>query len=310
MAKKPGMDILDVMDTVLVSPLVPDKDGQLLPLTPQLAEEFDRMSRWKGERDLNPSRMAYLLTSMNVVALPFVWITVTIAELLYRMNGQHSSRLFCERPALIRPGMIVHRVNYSCDTLEQISKLYGTIDARASARTISEVNRSFSQGHPRLDKHTRSFINLCSTGIRTATRGITDRSSLSVVELGELLLGHLDFIDFVAEILPKKTSTASHLWRSPVLYALYRTWEVDADAAKKFWILVRDGDHPRDTPPDMLRDYLKATTLGGGHGGSARSSRINSRGIMAEKLIRGWNAWREDRSLRIIPGRGNIPKPI
>lgn len=290
---------------VVLSP----KSVRVVKITPKLAKEFTSMTRWKGERPLSASRMAYLLESLPMVYLPFFWCSVVVGNVVYRMNGQHTTYLFTERPHLIQDGMRAICVEFRCDTETEAAVLYAAIDSRTSSRTVSEVNHSFGGGHPRLEGYNRTFIDLCSGGIRMSTRGVGDHGNLDAIERGELLLGHLDFIDFAAEILPGKTDEAKHLWRAPVMFVMHRTYLLDVEAAKRFWTVARDGDSPRGSHPDILRDYLKATALGGT---TARSTRSDSRMVMAEKTVRIWNAWRQGKPLRrkVPKVTGHIPDVV
>lgn len=279
---------------------------RLAKITPKLATKFKYMQKWDGERPLSESRMAYLIENIPMVHLPFLWITVIINELAYRMNGQHTSTLLSERPELIEPDMRALLVEFECESKAGASVLYASLDARNSSRTVSELNRSFSGGHPRLDRYNKGFIDLCSAGIRTSTNGIQDHGSISIVARGELLYNNLDFIDFAADILPGRTDESRHLWRVPSIYAMHKTWSVDQEDARTFWECVRDGDTERGTWPDVLRDYLRATALGGT---SVRSTRVDTRAVMGEKCLRVWNAWRREYVPRKSPPKalGKIP---
>jgi len=284
-------------------------------LTHGLAKKFKNMAAWKGERNLNFARIAYLLESIPIIHLPFMWITVHVKALgmLYRLNGQHTSHIFAERPKLIAPEMRVLVIHYECADLTEVAVLYASLDSRMSTRTSADVNRSLSGGHPRLEVLPDALINVCASGLRMSIRDVLDHKNLTVIDSGELIYHNIDFIvDFAAELLPSRGEDYKHLWRAPVLFAIHQTYRVDPEAAKEFWTVVRDGSSlKKHVVPNVLRDYLRATALGGT---TVRSTRVNSRFEMAGKQINMWNIWRKNsrRLLKRPPfdhGK-EFPKPI
>lgn len=270
------------------------EDVDVVPVTLELAHQYDSMAMWKGERLLSSSRMAYLLDSIPKVSLPFLWYSARVKNVVYRMNGQNTSRLFVERPGLIRKGMVAVISKFRCMDDIEAAWLYSSIDNRISSRSANEVNNSFRGGHPRLSKHSKATVSLCSAGIRMSVNGVDTRAQLSAIDRGELLLNNLDFIDDVSSIVMAKNERTKHIWRAPVVYGMHKTYPiVDRELFFKFWEAVRDGDDVRGTMPDLLREYLIATGLGGT---TARRSKVHGRHVMCEKIIKAWNAWRESKS--------------
>jgi len=267
---------------------------ETVPLTPELAKQYDSMARWKGERPLSVARMTFLIDSISKVSIPFQWYSARVKNVVYRMNGQNTSHLLVERPGLLRKGMVAVISKFKCADDTEAAMLYSTIDARISSRSAGEVNNSFRGGHPRLSEHTRATVDVCSSGIRLSTLGVNHHGQVGAIERGEILLNNLDFIDDVSSIIGAKNERTKHMWRAPVVFAMHQTYPiVDRELFFKFWLAVRDGDKVRGTMPDLLREYLIATGLGGT---TARRSKVHGRAVMCEKVIRSWNAWRKSKT--------------
>lgn len=294
-------------------PVIKVHSIETLMLSHSLASKYKNMPRWKGERNLNRSRIAYLIESIPTIHLPFTWITMLVDGVLYRVNGQHTSTLLTDRPELIDPAMRVVCIHYKCKDFTEAGMLYASIDSRMMTRTTADVNRSLCGGHPQLDRVSDALINVCSSGLRMSTRALLDHKNLTVVDAGELLFQNIDFIvNFSRELLPSRGEDYKHLWRAPVLFAIHQSYGVDPEQAKVFWTAVRDGSSKASLSiPNTLRDYLRATALGGT---TIRSTRVNSRYEMAGKQINMWNLWRMNPSRKIkkppFDHEKEFPEPI
>jgi len=300
------MPAMSVVKNDVVMPILPVR-SEVVPLTIELAAEFRDMTPMPGERPLNEYRIAFLIKAIQEAVLPFQWYVVEVNGRIYRINGQTTSYMFCEDPKLILPGMGVCLTTYEADTMEEASTVYGAVDSARSARSISDITNSFHAGNPRLQKHKKTFVNRCQTGLAYYAFGLRydRRRDITPLQRGRLLAENLDFIDETAKIIPKQGPEYTHLWRAPVIAAMRATYEVDKIAFRSFWSLTQHGNN---TPVTItkLRDYLRTTNLSV----SKLSGRTDSSPNMYEKCVRAWNAWRQNRTMNKCLATGTIPKAI
>lgn len=299
-------DTLRAVPSVVKNALLPS-ECEVQPVTPRLAAMFRDMPPLSGERGLNEGRIAFLLKAVQETVLPFFWTVIKVAGKAYRANGQHTSYMFNNDAGLIQPGMIAVVTTYECDTMEEASTIYGAIDSSKSARTIHDITSAYQGGNSRLQKHHKTFVQLCQTGLVYAVFGVQydRRKDITPLQRGTLLYENLDFIDTAQKVIQGKTPDTSHMWRAPVLAAMKLTYDIDKAAFREFWCFVQHGNNAPQTPI-TLRDYLRSTNLSA----SAVNLKTDPAPVMLEKCIRAWNAWRRDEDLKRCQTAGNIPKPI
>lgn len=285
-------------------PIVPS-DCDVVPMTEALAAKFRDMPPLPGERILRDTRIAYLLKAIEEVVLPFLWVQVHVNGRTYRANGQTTSHIFSEGSARILKGMPVVVTTYDVDAIEDASTVYGAIDSGKSVRTISDITNAYHGGNPRLQKHNKTYVQLCQTGLAYAVYGLRHdrRRNLTPLQRGALLHDNLDFIDATSKIIQGKTPETAHMWRAPVIASMKLTYDTDKIAFREFWCYVQHGNNAPRTPI-TLRDYLRSTNLSA----SAVNLRTDSAPAMFEKCIRAWNAWRRGEDMRKILAVNSVPK--
>ena len=124
---------------------------------------------------------------------------------------------------------------------------------------------------------------------------------------------HIKFFKYIFEdSIPEgtpKTKLTKHLRRRPVFYAMLVTYEKCQRDAEKFWIEVRDGDGLSRTQPTFhLREFLIINHCSFGMG--ARSAKTVSMHEMASKCTIAWNAFRKQRTVKILKYFPNSPIPV
>lgn len=234
---------------------------------------------------------------------PCVWAIAECDETgsTYRVNGKHTSHLLSSLAGEF-PDLFVTYEIYSCDTLEDVGRLYGTFDASITLRSSSDINRAFAGTIPELAGLPRRIIDSCATGMAGHLYGGifsgTGRTG-TAPERAERLLEHPDFVCWVAGILD--TSKHLHICRAGVVGAMFATWNKSKKQAEEFWVAVRDETGDKPTRPDrQLSRWLLMTTVGGGIGKNRPEKRTADAREMYVRSIHMWNAWREGTEVKII----------
>jgi len=206
-------------------------------------------------------------------------------------------------------------IGYHCEDETDVALLYSTIDSRITSRTVPEINNSYRSGHIRLEAYSKTFVTKCASGLRYSLYGINHSQPLSPVEHGELLLQNIDFIEDAGKIIGMKSESTQHMWRSPVVFAMHRTYlrscQVDKDLFFEFWTEVRSGAKVRGSMPDLLREHLLRKQVRGSN--IVHASGLIDRASMARMCIEVWNRWRKGsklKSLKSIKMKGKFPKAV
>lgn len=267
-------------------------------VTQSLAIKFRDMDPVPHDRPLNPKRLeAYRKMLAAGLFRPVQWATVHCNETqaTYRVNGKHTSNLFAEYEELPQP---IHATieNYHCDDLDDVARLYATFDSRTQVRTTNDINRAFAAIDPHLAEIQTRIVNMCVTAIAYVQFG--DRySSKPAAERAECLLDERNkmFVRWASDILGAKSSNI-HMWRSPVVAAMYASFQKSNKAATEFWLAVRDGTGASPKTPDrVLYKFLLTKFVQNGQGATSRSARaLCGPREMYVKCLHAWNAWRRD----------------
>lgn len=268
-------------------------------VTQALAIRFRDMDPVPQDRPLNPRRVdAYRKMLTAGLFRPVQWATVHCNETqaTYRVNGKHTSNLFAEYEQMPQP---IHATieHYHCDDLDDVARLYATFDSRTQVRTSNDINRAFAAVDPELSELPSKIINLCVTAICYATYR-EEYFRKPAAERAEVLLddGNKQFIHFVHEILGPRNDSSQHLWRAPVVSAMYATWSKSRRDASEFWLAVRDGTGSTPKQPDrVLHKFLLTRVVNYGGGATSRkASSLAAPREMFVKCLHAWNAWRRN----------------
>lgn len=267
-------------------------------VTQALAVKFRDMEPVPHDRPLNPKRVeAYRKMLLAGLFRPVQWATAHCHETqcTYRLNGKHTSNLFAEYEHL--PQEIHATVeHWHCDDLDDVARLYATYDSRTQVRTTNDINRAFAAVDPELAELPSKLITICVTGIAYYKHGDAYTNS-PAAERAECLLDDSNkvFIEWLHSVVQSKNETTHHLWRSPVVSAMYASFQKSRKAANEFWLAVRDGTGSTPKKPDrVLRDFLLTRSVNNRASVGASSKRICPPREMYVKCLHGWNAWRRD----------------
>jgi hypothetical protein len=285
-------------------------------VTKSLAIKFRDMDPVPHDRPLNPKRVeAYRKMLAAGLFRPVQWATVHCNETqaTYRVNGKHTSNLFAEYDDLPQN---VHATieHYHCDDLDDVARLYATFDSRTQLRTSNDINRAFAAIDPDLCELPSKIINLCVTAIAYSIHR-EEYHKKPAAERAECLLDDVNkqFIHWVRDVLGARNESTQHLWRGPVVSAMYATWSKSRRDANEFWLAVRDGTGETPRKPDrVLNKFLltKAVNYGGG-ATSRKGSALAAPREMFVKCLHAWNAWRRDTTTDLkYHAQGKIPAAV
>lgn len=267
-------------------------------ITQSLAIKFRDMDPVPHDRPLNPKRLeAYRKMLAAGLFRPVQWATVHCNETqaTYRVNGKHTSNLFAEYEYLPQP---IHATieHYHCDDLDDVARLYATFDSRTQVRTTNDINRAFAAVDPDLSELPSKLISICVTAI--AYFKYADAYTLrTAAERAECLLEaeNKAFIAWLHSVIGAKNENTRHLWRSPVVAAMFASFNKSRKAANEFWLAVRDGTGSTPKKPDrILHRYLLTRSVNNRGSAGAKSNTLCPPREMYVKCLHAWNAWRRD----------------
>lgn len=269
-------------------------------VTQSLAVKFRDMDPVPQDRALSQKRLgAYRKMLAAGLFRPVQWATAHCNETqaTYRVNGKHTSNLFAEYEDLPQPvyATIEH---YHCDDLDDVARLYATFDSRTQVRTTNDINRAFAAVDSELSELPSKIISICVTAICYYQWG-DQYAQRPAAERAECLLDDHNkaFIGWVHSVLRASDSDATRLmWRSPVVAAMYASYQKSRRAANEFWLAVRDGTGATPKAPDrVLNRFLLSKVVNTGRGAAGRNRKdLCGPREMFVKCLHAWNAWRRD----------------
>lgn len=267
-------------------------------VTQSLAIKFRDMDPVPHDRPLNPKRVeAYRKMLAAGLFRPVQWATVHCNETqaTYRVNGKHTSNLFSEYEEL--PQLIHATIeHYHCDCLDDVARLYATFDSRTQVRTTNDINRAFAAVDPDLSELPSKLISICVTAI-SYSRYADLYTLRTAAERAECLLedDNKVFIAWLHSVIGSKNENTRHLWRSPVVAAMYASFNKSRKASNEFWLAVRDGTGSSPKKPDrVLHRYLLTRSVNNRASAGAKSNQLCPPREMFVKCLHAWNAWRRD----------------
>ena len=278
------------------------ESSKVRPLSRALAETFMKMEPAPNDRELSERRIrVYRQAVAEGMFRPCTWAQAFCEEtgITYRANGKHTSKLFAELES-IPPDMYVTVETYTCPTLSDVARLYGTFDASISSRTASDINRSFAATVPELAKLPRRTIDATAAGIQLYRSGgvMATAQQVRPTVRAEHLLTEAPFVLWVASIVTD-TNKFRHLSRAGVIAAMFANYKKSQKDAYVFWTAVRDetGTSPHN-PDRVLAKWLSMTSVHSSYGGELpRSRRAEAREFFV-KSLHAWNAWRRNAPLK------------
>ncbi len=287
-------------------------------ITKKMAAEWAEMEAVGVDRPLSESRLAAYRKMLSVGGFrPVAWAKVWINEFgaWYRVNGKHTSTLFstADPPA----GMEVYAVveEYECDTVQDAVDLYATFDSKTQTRSAADINRQFASVIPELKGYDSRTVSLLVGAMNFEPS--TTSTGRTIAEKAERLFDNIPRSVWALETignrghLQNRSGAFNHLFRVPVVAAMFRTYDKSQKSADEFWPAVRDetGAKP-DLPDRRLAKWLSSMRItGSGAKDMPQRFRTLPREFYA-KCITAWNAWRagEKSELKYFAG-AKLPVP-
>jgi hypothetical protein len=281
-------------------------------VTRKLALDHAQMDAAPGDRALSERRMElYTRFVKQKTFRSFEWARAYCKETRkrYRVNGKHTSTLLGGWSGAL-PELYVTITDFSCDTLADVAHLYSTFDSVATVRRPADINKMFATAVPELTGVQDHLINRMVAGINYAPT--KEHYARTLEERAEVLLTEWPFVVWFVQNMYEgieidARSKQRMLLRGPVLGAMFGTYKRDKEAAKKFWLEVRDATAPSEgAVTRRLERYLRESTL---HRERTRVARDNAvptdTRAMWSKCAIAWNAWRKGRpsELRYYPAQ-------
>lgn len=273
-------------------------------LTLVVATDHAALMRWKGDRNLKRSRLAFIeaLIRKDHFYTP-KWATADLNGHVYGVNGHHSSYVLTHLPAGMPfpEHLKVVIDHFRCDTLKDLADLFGQFDNRQSLRTPVDIMNAHGRIHDELNGLSGATLRKACDGIAWMYSDVEGSYPLGDEEKSRLVHDHIGFICWVSQFTkPRRLS------RRGTVAAMFMSFGIAPAAATTFWKQIRDESHP--DPKHPTRTYAKflqeVTTLSPG------KNQWKPRAFCVKAII-AWNAALENRttSLKYHPN-APIPKML
>lgn len=310
-------DLLDV--TSLGKGLVVESERKV-DFTRELATRLLEMPELPGERALRNKHVTTLIAHMKRgTFLPerVDLITCLCDEngIDHRINGQHCCWAILEMPEDYECPGKVSLVKYRAKTMEDMRRLYASID-RNAPRTKSHVVNAHLAGTEQFRDLPPSLISLVAEGYafhrwaQKHERTKRDGDDVAFMMQGE----DAQLVNTVVNYL-NTFSITSIPWmrRAPVVGGMFTTFSKAVKDSAQFWDSVRDGtgfDQKHD-PRLKLRNSLmtcKVSSVGGNQRGDRGAKSVSSEEII-RWIIHAWNAWRKNEPLTVLRAMLKADRP-
>jgi hypothetical protein len=265
------------------------------PLTPQLAEEFMNLPASPTERLFDEGRARMLREKAEAGQLiAFQWAKAKHGDKVFRMNGQHSSKVLVDLNGSFPEGLNVHLDTYEVETQDDLANLFRQFDNRKSGRTPGDVAGAYQGLQPALEGVSRPSAKIAVEGVNWWYRyveGAPAKKGDDTYSLfGDTRLH--PFIGWVGDVFSIKTP---ELKRQTVVAAMFGTFEANEEEAKKFWAEVSRGgvEFEENHPTTVLDAFLKALIE------DKRKLDLKPANLY-QASVYAWNAYREEKTISSI----------
>lgn len=262
-----------------------------------LVKEFIEMDPLPRERPLSERRLQIYRRLLSAGEFrPVTWASASCKETntTYRVNGQHTSTLLGELEQL--PDFFVTVERYSCDTLEDVAKLYSTFDSGIGSRTNNDIVQSFASTIKEFSGLKKKTFLLVAAAGSYHKWGFTYHQH-PPAERAELLFDYIDFTVWVDGILwpaDANQEDASHMNRAGVVAAMLGSYQKSQSDSDKFWRLVQNGAAPKANDASrVLQRYLLRTRARTSIASAPKGRETAGFREMLAKCTTAWSAWRK-----------------
>lgn len=301
-------------------------EDRKVEFTVKRAEELLRLPEFVVQdsvvdRNLRDAHVTYLLSAMQRGTFHPEWVQIVSCVCdeknsgnskgtEYRMNGQHTAwaRIYMDNdwPCPVR--WLVYRAA----TVQDMRRLYASID-RGAARNFGNVINSYLAGTSQFKGIGQDRLKRIVAGFAFWHLGGTAKNAANKIHPDDIAYlvqtEHTELTAIVAAFCQtlKSGMHTQMVMRSPVIAALYETFNVLKIKSAEFWEPVRDGTglESKNDPRLRLRNLLMTTNI---------EDRANRRRLVdPEELYRicihAWNAWRRGVELSNLRGPTDSKRP-
>jgi hypothetical protein len=208
------------------------------------------------ERDLDPKRTKALKERvLNGTALSFIWARAKVLATgeVFRVNGNHSSNMLAGLNGSMPEGLMVHIDDYEVTEVNGLATLFRQFDYRGSSRNIADISGAYQMLVPDLRDVPKARARKAVEGVCWYLRRIIGDNA----PRGDDIYGLFNqdeyhpFVRMVGRIYTSKTSE----FTTPVIGAMYGTFDVAPDEAETFWDAVaHEGGGNDDKHPATVLD--------------------------------------------------------
>lgn len=288
-----------------------------VPFTTKLAEEFLLIKELPGDRKLSDAHVSKLIQLMmegsfhcELVNLASAFCLETGEEV--RANGQHCCWARLAAPAGIETALGNVTVSrYEAQTLVDVRLLWGVFD-QFRIRKRGDVIYNHLVDSAGFENSGRRIIGELSSGLSLwlwetqHERGRHDASAVAYLMQTEYATVTRKVSEF---LVASPFHSARHLFRSPVVAAMFATFSKAVGKSEEFWAAVRDGANlPAGDPRLVLRNDLMRTSLSSYN--KASKSKAASQEDMYRWGIHAWNAWRRGSTMIYLRSPAGVPRPL
>lgn len=269
--------------------------SEVIPLTPEIAQEFSAMQASPTERELNSGRVKHLRGKLlDGVGVTFHWVSAMLNGHELRMNGQHSSNALVSMNGAFPEDLRVHRERYEVPNEDSLALLFRQFDDRKSGRSPADVAGAYQGLYEPLHDVPRGVAKL---GIESIIWG-QDKVLGAPVPKGDDVYGRFadpnyhGFLRWLGDVIGMKTPEMA---RVPVVAAIFGTFDANEAAARDFWPSVaRGGVEFDETAPSTALDlWLKEQ--------KDSNCKIVAKPLqLYQGCIYAWTAFREEQPLKSI----------
>jgi hypothetical protein len=277
------------------------RDGAVV-LTTAKAVEYIELRVFPGEREVSDTHVQTLVDEMNRGRFNWDVVILARAELrgvVYKINGQHTSWARLALPD--EPSPSVREVVYRVGSDEQLKALYATFD-RAKPRSDTHLTRLELLGTAATDGLSARTITKVTPGFKAwKYPNREDYRRVGPAEVAAIVNAQYPkLFNTVGKFFAGVDVAAAPLAdRSPVLAALFETFDRFPSLAPEFWRDCLEGTNLVKTDARWhLRKYLEASSLS--RKGSNTDKKIVTNEEMYLTCLAAWNRWRKNEEVRAL----------
>lgn len=265
---------------------------------------LEEIKPFVADRPLNRLHVAKLVSEMKQGHFLAEITTIMVASLngvTYRLNGQHTATAVLQMVEKDQGFSLsgVTLLTFTVSDEAELRKLYARID-RGAVRTNKDVTFSLLAGTSDFDGMSRRALNLLPIGLAFMKFEDFNKRKLYAGETagldvqGEFLALSKKVGGFLDSLDPRAINHG-HMFRGPVVAALYATFSSDEENAELFWRAVATGVgfDSEEEPAARLRQMLMNISIGGGLQTRSEKARVGYEQVY-RACLHAWNRFQDE----------------